>query len=142
MTLPARLSFVTLAVTDLVRARAFYVDGLGWPVTDEVAGDVVFVRMSPSLMLSLWNRSHFEAEVGPIATPVGGVSPFTLAYNVATPAEVDTVLAIARTAGAATVRPAEQREWGGYTGYFIDPDGHHWEVAYNPGPMGRSVLPD
>lgn len=139
--LEPRLSFFSLAVADVGRARAFYVDGLGWPVTEEVDGEVVFLRLSPTLMLSLWDRGHFEAEVGPIATPVGGISPFTLAYNVAAPAEVDHVLAVARAAGASTVRPAQQREWGGYTGYFSDPDGHHWEVAHNPGPIGLAVLP-
>ena len=76
--------------------------------------------------------------------PIGrgeGVAPFTLAHNVATPEEVDAVLATARSAGADPVSDAEEREWGGYTGYFGDPDGYRWEIAYNPGPIGQVVLP-
>ena len=67
--------------------------------------------------------------------------PFTLSHNLATREEVDTVLATARAAGADPVHEAGEREWGGYTGYFGDPDGYRWEIAYNPGPIGQSVLP-
>ena len=91
------------------------------------------------LVLSLWRRDAFEAEVGPVAT--GGVPPVTLAHNVATPAEVDAVLDVARAAGASHVAEGAARAWGGYTGYFADPSGFRWEVAHNPGPTGDKVLP-
>ena len=91
-------------------------------------------------MLSLWVEEHFEAEVGPVRRGPG-LAPVTLAHNVPTRADVDAVLATARAAGAAPVQPAIEREWGGYTGYFGDPDGYRWEVAFNLGPIGQVVLP-
>lgn len=135
-----RLSFVTLAVADLDASRAFYLDGLGWRASVDVPGEVVMVEVGQHVVLSLWDRAAFEVEVGPIAGGEG-LAPFTLAHNVATPAEVDAVLATARAAGADPVQPGQERAWGGYTGYFSDPDGYRWEVAYNPGPIGRKVLP-
>jgi len=134
-----RISFVTLAVRDLPTTRAFYVDRLGWVPELDVPGEVVMVRAGEHLVLSLWDEAHFEAEVGPIGRG-DGVPPFTLAHNVATREEVDAVLDEARRAGA-DVGDAAERDWGGYTGYFADPDGVRWEVAYNPGPLGRLVLP-
>ena len=138
-----RISFLTLAVRDLAASRRFYVDGLGWTPDVEVEGDVVMIVAGERLVLSLWDRGHFEAEVGPIAMPPGpgGIAPFTIAHNVATEAEVDAVLETARAAGADPVHPAVAREWGGYTGYFGDPDGYRWEIATNPGPIGQKVLP-
>jgi uncharacterized glyoxalase superfamily protein PhnB len=91
-------------------------------------------------VLSLWVEAAFEAEVGPIVRGAG-VAPLTLAHNVATQAEVDDVLALARSLGADPVHDAVRRDWGGYTGYFADPDGFRWEVATNPGPIGQAVLP-
>ena len=85
-------------------------------------------------------REHFEAEVGRDRRGPG-VAPFTLSHNVATRDEVDAVLATARAAGADPVHDAVEREWGGYTGYFGDPDGYRWEIATNPGPIGQKVLP-
>jgi catechol 2,3-dioxygenase-like lactoylglutathione lyase family enzyme len=134
-----RISFVTLAVRDLDASRRFYVEGLGWPAELDVPSEVVMIRVGEHLILSLWDEAHFEAEVGAIGRG-DGVPPFTLAHNVATPEEVDTVLAEAGVAGA-EVGGAEQRDWGGYTGYFADPDGVRWEIAYNPDPIGRSVVP-
>jgi catechol 2,3-dioxygenase-like lactoylglutathione lyase family enzyme len=134
-----RISFVTLAVHDLEASRAFYVDGLGWTPELVVPGEVVMIRAGERLILSLWDEAHFEAEVAPIRRG-DGVPPFTLAHNVATPEEVDGVLDDARRAGA-EVGPAEQRDWGGYTGYFADPDGVRWKIAFNPGPVGLLVLP-
>jgi uncharacterized protein len=137
-----RISFVSLAVADLEASRRFYLDGLGWSPDLEVEGDVVMVKVGEHLMLSLWDRGHFEAEVGTIGwRPDAGVAPFTLAHNVPTKDEVDAVLATARAAGADPVHDGVEREWGGYTGYFGDPDGYRWEVAYNPGPIGEVVLP-
>ena len=135
-----RLSFVTLAVADLEASRRFYVDGLGWAPELDVPGEVVMFRAGPMLVLSLWDRAAFEAEVGQPAQAGPGIVPMTLAHNVRTETEVDAVLALARAAGSKT-SPAQRREWGGYTGYFADPDGFRWEVATNPGPIGESVLP-
>lgn len=134
-----RLSFVTLAVPDLEAVRTFYVDGLGWSVELEEPGEVLMIRMGERLVLSLWARAHFEAEVGPVQQGPGLV-PITLAHNVATPEDVDAVLATARAAGSPEVSAGAHRAWGGYTGYFADPAGFRWEVAHNPGPIGQSVL--
>lgn len=98
------------------------------------------IRTGEHLMLSLWAESGFEAEVGAVRRGPGLV-PITLAHNVAARAQVDEVLVTARAAGADPVHDAEDRDWGGYTGYFADPDGYRWEVAYNPGPIGQVVLP-
>lgn len=135
-----RISFLSLAVADLDRSKAFYLDGLGWTADFEGPGDVVMIRTGDKLVLSLWDRSHFEAEVGTVVTG-DGVPPITIAHNVATKPEVDAVLDTARRAGADPVHDAVEREWGGYTGYFADPDGYRWEIAYNPGPIGQVVLP-
>jgi hypothetical protein len=135
-----RISFITLAVRDLDATRQFYVDGLGWPSELDVPGEVLMIRTGEHLVLSLWDRTAFEAEVGAV-TSGSGVPPVTMAHNVRHRADVDAALALARTAGADPVLPAQDREWGGYTGYFADPDGFRWEVAWNPGPMGQLVLP-
>jgi len=135
-----RISFVTLAARHLAATRAFYVEGLGWSPVLDVPGEVVMIRVGERLVLSLWDEAHFEEEVGRIGR-ADGVPPFTLAHNVATREEVDAVLDDARSAGA-DVSVAAEREWGGYTGYFSDPDGVRWEIAWNPGEMGRLVLPD
>lgn len=135
-----RISFVTLAVRDLDASRRFYVDGLGWTPALDVPGEVLMLPVGAHVVLSLWVDSAFEAEVGPIVRG-DGVAPITLAHNVATREEVDEVLATARAAGADPVHAAAERDWGGYTGYFGDPDGYRWEVAFNPGPIGQVVLP-
>ena len=135
-----RISFVTLAVADLDATRRFYVDGLGWAPELDVPGEVLMFTAGEHLVLSLWDVAHFEEEVGVIGRGAG-VAPLTLAHNVATREEVDEVLATARAAGADPVQPGQEREWGGYTGYFGDPDGFRWEIAWNPGPVGRLVLP-
>jgi catechol 2,3-dioxygenase-like lactoylglutathione lyase family enzyme len=135
-----RISFVTLAARDLAATRRFYVDGLGWTPELDVPGEVVMIRTGERVVLSLWAEEAFEAELGRIGRG-DGVPPFTLAHNVATPHEVDDVLEDARSAGA-EVGEAAERDWGGYTGYFADPDGVRWEVAWNPGEIGRLVLPE
>ena len=137
-----RLSFLTLAVQDLAASRRFYVDGLGWQPDVEVEGDVVMIKAGATVVLSLWNREHFEAEVGPIGwQPGSGVAPFTISHNLRTEAEVDEVLATAKAAGADPVHEGETREWGGYSGYFGDPDGYRWEIAYSPQEIGQVVIP-
>jgi uncharacterized protein len=138
-----RISFLTLAVADLDASRRFYVDGLGWTPDVEVEGDVVMLWAGDHLVLSLWDRSHFEAEVGAISMPPGpgGVPPFTLSHNLRERDGVDAVLETARAAGAPYVGEAAEREWGGYSGYFADPDGYRWEVAWNPQDIGQKVIP-
>jgi uncharacterized protein len=135
-----RISLVTLAVADLAATRRFYVDGLGWEPMIYVPGDVLMIKVGDKVLLSLWDRDHFEAEVGPIVTGPG-VAPITLAHNLGSREEVDEVLATARGAGADPVHDGVDREWGGYTGYFGDPDGYRWEVAWAPGEVGEAVLP-
>ncbi|MDQ6687747.1 MAG: VOC family protein [Actinomycetota bacterium] len=134
-----RISFITLAVADLEATRLFYVDGLGWTPVVNVPGEVLMFQVGPQLVLSLWAEHEFEAEVGRVRRGPG-LTPITLAHNVATKAEVDQVLATAREAGADPVSDGVERDWGGYTGYFGDPDGFRWEVAFNPGPIGQLVL--
>jgi len=135
-----RISFITLAVHDLAATRAFYVDGLGWTPALDVPGEVLMIQAGDKLILSFWDERGFEAEVGPI-TRGPGVAPITLSHNLATNAEVDAVLETARAAGADPVQDGVERDWGGYSGYFGDPDGYRWEVAVNPGPVGQLVLP-
>lgn len=135
-----RISFVTLAVRDLDATHRFYVTGLGWAPEMWVPGEVLMFRAGPLLVLSLWDEQAFTAELG--AAPArDGVPPLTLAHNVRTRPEVDAVLATARAAGADPVSEGRERDWGGYTGYFADPDGFRWEVAWNPGAIGELVLP-
>lgn len=134
-----RISLVTLATSDLTASRRFYVDGLGW-APDLEADDVLMMRAGEHLILSLWRREAFEDEVGAIA-PGPGLAPFTLAHNVGSAEEVDGVLRAADEAGATFVSMAAHREWGGYSGYFADPDGYRWEIAWAPGPVNDVVLP-
>ena len=134
-----RLSLVTLVVRDLAESRAFYIDGLGWPVEFESPDDVVMVRVGERVVLSLWQEASAVREIGPIGR-AEGPAPITLAHNVASPSDVDRVLAEASAAGATVLSEGAARDWGGYTGYFADPDGFRWEIAYNPGPIGLSVL--
>ena len=132
-----RISFITLAVEDVARSRKFYVDGPGWKPMFE-NDEVIMLPAGEHLMLSLWSIESFTAEIG--TAPARGVAPITLAHNCATEKEVDNVLALATSIGA-DVSPAIRREWGGYSGYFSDPDGFRWEIAVNPGPTGDYVLP-
>ena len=123
-----RLSLVTLGVRDLARARAFY-EALGWRTRAAPDDDVVFFQAGP-LVLALWGREQL-AEDSTVADS-GGWGGVTLAYNVASPEEVDAAIDEARTAGARIGREPAATFWGGYSGVFVDPDGHPWEVAHNP----------
>jgi uncharacterized protein len=123
-----RVSLVTLGVDDLERSRAFY-EALGWRTGAEPGDDVVFFRAG-GLVLALWDRAKL-AEDSAVAD-AGGWGGVTLAHNVRSPGEVDAVLAEAAAAGATIVRPGGETFWGGYSGVFLDPDGHPWEVAHNP----------
>lgn len=132
------MNFITLSVEDLAASRRFYVDGLGWrPVVDNEG--IVMLPLSPTLVLSLWAADGFEEEVGPIRRG-DGIVGITLAHNLPTPQDVDRVLTEAVAAGAVLTGPAQQRVWGGYSGYFADPDGYRWEVAYNPDPVGVELM--
>jgi len=134
-----RVSLVTLVVGDLTATRRFYVDGLAWSPLFEEAGEVLMFQVGERLILSLWDRVHATAEIGPVQTT--GTPPVTIAHNVGSRAEVDAALDDARAAGAPTVTEAADREWGGYSGYFVDPDGFRWEVAWAPGPVNELVVP-
>jgi catechol 2,3-dioxygenase-like lactoylglutathione lyase family enzyme len=122
----ARISLITLGVSDLARARAFYV-ALGWPPTD--AEDVVFFQAGP-MVLALWDRARLAEDSG--VEDAGRSGGFTLAYNTRAPVEVDAVIAEVRTAGGTVTREPGETFWGGYSAAFTDPDGHPWEVAHNP----------
>jgi catechol 2,3-dioxygenase-like lactoylglutathione lyase family enzyme len=122
-----RLSLVTLGVADLERARAFY-GALGWRPANDDEGVVFF--QSGCLVLALWSRSELATDSG--VTDSGGWGGITLAHNVRSSEEVDAVLAEAKRAGAKIARSGAATFWGGYSGVFIDPDGHPWEVAHNP----------
>jgi uncharacterized protein len=123
-----RVSLVTLGVRDLVSARAFY-EALGWTTEAAPDDDVVFFQTGGAA-LALWSRAALAEDSG--VEDTGGWGGVTLAHNVRSEAEVDAVVGEARAAGATIVRPAGATFWGGYAGVFLDPDGHPWEIAYNP----------
>jgi catechol 2,3-dioxygenase-like lactoylglutathione lyase family enzyme len=123
-----RLTVVTLGVSDLARARAFY-EALGWTTGAEPDDDVVFFQ-SGGMVVALWGRSQLAEDSG--VTEGEGWGGITLAHNVRSPADVDAVLAEAERAGATITRPGGETFWGGYSGVFVDPDGYPWEVAHNP----------
>ncbi|WP_302139523.1 VOC family protein [Halomonas alkalicola] len=126
-----RISLITLGVADLARARRFYEQGLGWRVGMAVDGEVVFFQLN-GLILSLYPRAALAQDAG-VAESGSGFAGITLAHNVRSEEEVDALLSEAQRAGGRIVKPASRAEWGGYSGYFADPDGHLWEVAFNPG---------
>lgn len=126
-----RLSLVTLGVADLERSAKFYEEGLGWRRGSKEEG-VVFFQM-PGALLGLYPLRALAEDIGidPDSTP-SGFRGVTLAYNARSREEVDAVLREAAVAGGRIVKLAEEVFWGGYSGYFTDPDGHYWEVAHNP----------
>jgi len=123
-----RISLITLGVADLDRARRFY-EALGWTSPSEPEDGVVFFQCG-GMVLALWSRASLAEDS--TVQDSGGWGGVTLAYNVASPEEVAAVLEEARSAGATVGRPGAATSWGGYSGVFIDPDGHPWEVAHNP----------
>ena len=123
-----RLTCVTLGVTDFARACAFY-EALGWSGTSP-DGEVAFFQAG-GMVLALWDRNLLASDSAVVDR--GGWGGVTLAHNVRSPAEVDAVLAQAEAAGARIGRAGAPTFWGGYSGVFVDPDGHPWEVAHNPG---------
>ena len=130
-----RVSLITLGVADVQRARAFY-ERLGWTTKAASDDDVVFFQAG-GLVLALWGRQELAADSG--VRDTRGWGGVTLAHNVASPAEVDATLAEAKAAGATIPRAGADTFWGGYSGVFVDPDGHPWEVAHNP---HWTLLPD
>jgi catechol 2,3-dioxygenase-like lactoylglutathione lyase family enzyme len=123
-----RLSLITLGVNDLAKARAFY-EALGWTTGAAPDDDVVFFSAGGTV-LALWNRARLAEDS--TVSDSGGWGGVTLAHNVRSPAEVDKVIEEARSAGATIGREPAETFWGGYSGVFLDPDGHPWEVAHNP----------
>ncbi|MCB9960393.1 MAG: VOC family protein [Rhodospirillaceae bacterium] len=124
-----RLSLVTLGVADLARARAFY-ERLGWPAAASGNEQVAFFNLG-GIVLGLYGRTALAEDAG-VPAEGAGFSGITLAHNVRSEAAVDATLAEALAAGATLVKPGQTVFWGGYSGHFADPDGHLWEVAYNP----------
>ena len=131
-----RVTLITLGVDDLERAVKFYADGLGLK-TDGIVGRefefgaVAFFELQSGLKLALWPRKSLAQDSG-LTVSAASATDFCLAHNVASKAEVDAVMAQASAAGAFIVKPAQPTFWGGYAGYFQDPDRHLWEVVYNP----------
>ena len=131
-----RVTLITLGVDDLERALHFYRDGLGLS-SDGIVGEqfehgaVAFFELQAGLRLATWPRKSLAHDTG---LPVTGPSPteFSLGHNVSSKEEVNAVMKQAKEAGATITKPAEETFWGGYAGYFQDPDGHLWEVAWNP----------
>ena len=124
-----RLSLVTLGVADVGRAVGFY-ERLGWSVANDFEAQGVGFFQAGGMVVALWGRGELAADS--TVDDGGGWGGVTLAYNVRSPAEADAVLAEAEAAGATIGRPGAETFWGGYSGVFVDPDGHPWEVAYNP----------
>ena len=138
-----RISLMTLGVTDLAKARAFY-EALGWKASSASQPEVVFFQGN-GLALALFGRQDLAKDAGLPDRPTG-FAAISLAYNARSKGEVDQVFALADAAGAIAVKPPEDVFWGGYSGYFSDPDGHLWEIAWNPffalDDKGNLSLPD
>ena len=131
-----RISIITLGVDDLERSVAFYRDGLGLATpgivgTEFEYGAVAFFDLQPGLKLALWPRASIARDAGIARTPSSSTE-FTLGHNVNSRQDVDTVMRQAKAAGAVIVREAQPTFWGGYAGYFQDPDNHLWEITWNP----------
>lgn len=131
-----RLSVVTIGVDDLERAVAFYRDGLGLATEGIIGrefeyGAVAFFSLQPGLRLAVWPRASIARDAGMAVTP-RSPTEFTLGHNVGSKEEVDAVMSQTRKAGAVIVKEAHATFYGGYAGYFQDPDGHLWEVVWNP----------
>lgn len=123
-----RVSLVTLGVRDLARARAFY-EGLGWRTGAGPDDDVVFFQAG-AMIVALWDRARLAEDSA--VEDAGGWGGVTLAHNMRSPEDVDAVLEEARMAGGEIAREGGETFWGGYSGIFVDPEGHPWEVAHNP----------
>lgn len=143
----ARLNIVTLGVSDLERAVAFYRDGLGWPLSAGTSSEKIAFFKTGGTVLALYPREDLAAEANMESEPKGeGFPGFTLAQNVTDREQVSRLLREAESSGATIIKEAQDVFWGGHSGYFADPDGHLWEVAYNPyvtlAENGSLELPD
>ena len=125
-----RMTVLTLGVSNLRQARTFYLDGLGWQETSNSSEEISFIEMN-DFILALYPH-HALAGDATVPEDRSLFRGFSMAYNTRSRDEVEEVLAFAETAGAKIVKPAQEAFWGGYSGYFSDPDGFLWEVAYNP----------
>jgi catechol 2,3-dioxygenase-like lactoylglutathione lyase family enzyme len=125
-----RVSIITLGVSDLQKFRAFYVYGLGWKQAEASNDSIIFVPLN-GIALALYQHEAL-AEDACVPADRSSFRGFTLAYNTRSKEEVNDVLAFAKAAGATITKPAQDVFWGGYSGYFADPDGFLWEVAHNP----------
>ena len=130
MSVPARINIVTLGVDDLARSKAFY-EALGWEVAGAVGDEICWFKTAGSY-LGLFGREALARDAGLRSEPTAEFGGITLAINVESEAAVDAAFESAQVAGARIMKPAERTDWGGYSGYFADPDGHPWEIAYNP----------
>ena len=136
MPLNPRITVLTLAVADLERSLKFYRDGLGLPTkgivgTEYEGGAVVFFNMKGGLTLALFPKKELAKDAN-VAETRSSPAEFSIGHNVRSKEEVDEVMEQAKKAGAKITKPAQKTFWGGYAGYFQDPDGHLWEIAYNP----------
>lgn len=129
--MPPRLNLVTLGVTDLPRARRFYVGGLGFVPSSQSNENVVFLDAG-GVVLALWGRKEMAEDAKLPSDAGSGFQGVSLAHNVRSPEDVDAFLEKAERAGAKLLKPGEKTFWGGYSGYFADPEGFLWEVAHNP----------
>jgi uncharacterized protein len=131
-----RISVITIGVNDIEESLRFYREGLGFP-TEGITGKefeygaVVFIQLQDGLRLALWPRKSISHDSGLPIAPASSTE-FTLGHNVGSKTEVDAVMTQAKSAGAVIVKPAHDTFWGGYSGYFQDPDSHLWEVVWNP----------
>ena len=131
-----RITVITIGVDDLERSLRFYRDGLGLPTQGIIGkefehGAVAFFDLDTGLKLAIWPRKSVSHDSGiPLSSP--SPTDFTLGHNVSSRAEVDAVMEQAKNAGAVLVKPAQETFWGGYAGYFQDPDNHLWEIVWNP----------
>lgn len=146
MPLQQRVSFITLGVSNLAQSRSFYEQGLGWkPSQRGNSAGVAFFQMGSGLVLALFPKEELAKDAG-IPNDGKGFSGVALAYNVHQRHEVAEVLQIAEQAGGKIIKPAQDTFWGGHAGYFADPDGYLWEVAWNPHfeltPDGKMILPE
>lgn len=141
MPFPAGVSLITIGVRDVRAATAFY-ESLGFDRSSaSVEGEVSFFR-TPGIVLALWGRDDLAADANQLPGAAGGFTGVAFAINVESPAAVDAAIAAAHDAGATIPKPAQATEWGGYSGYFADSDGHLWEVAHNPfWPLDERGLP-
>lgn len=131
-----QITVITLGVDDLEASLRFYRDGLGFATEGIIGqefeyGAVVFIQLQPGLRLALWPRKSIARDTG-LAMQAASATEMTLGHNVESQTEVDAVMAKAAAAGARIIKPAHATFWGGYSGYFQDPDGHLWEVVWNP----------